>query len=366
MAIASYLTIISFQNCGQPGAITINATEEKSEGAQETPPAPPHVSYKDYEKTLTINQSRNKVDVLVVIDNSGSMSFEQSSMANRFSSFIEKLRDLDWQLGIVTTDMRIDPVNPNLKDGRLIYFERLNSYLIKSTDHIGTAQLAFAETIQRPAGEGSGNEQGIAATYRALERTLALDATNLGLIRQGAALTVILVSDSDETVVSNKPGDVSTFGRKNIPENLLEFVKTTFPEKSFKFNSIVVRDGDQACLNLSGSSNEAYGRNYQKLTHLSSGILGSVCDSDYGSQLSIIGESTTEQVRVVTLDCTPADFNSDGAVDLTMRNSTGNIITSYLLNGRLITFDAVLPVDKYKINYRCPVLNGESTSREIQ
>ena len=48
---------------------------------------PAEVKYKNYSKVISAAETSNKVDVLVVIDNSKSMVFEQTNMAQRFGSF---------------------------------------------------------------------------------------------------------------------------------------------------------------------------------------------------------------------------------------------------------------------------------------
>ena len=354
VGVFSILMITTFQNCGQPGSIALNSdkviTDLDDNASPPPPPPPPVPGYKDFSKTVDVNASSNKVDVLVVVDNSGSMSVEQSSMASRFGSFINKLNGLDWQVGIVTTDVQSDSIN---KDGRLINFNRVSRNVITSSDPMATAQTAFSETVQRPQGEGSGNEQGVKATYRALERAQN-GGSNVGLIRDGAALSVILVSDADETVNGNQTaGQESTFSDKNRAENLMAYINSQYPGKTFKFNSIIVRDNDLACLNLAGSGNEGYGKNYQKLTNLTSGILGSVCETDYSGQLSIIGDNTSETVRSVTLDCNPVDSDKNGSVDLTVRNAANQVLTNYTLNGRIITFSQALAIGTYSFSYRC-------------
>lgn len=365
LGVSFFLLISLFQNCGQPGTIAVSESQkitDLDDGAISTPPPEPNPnpgSFSDHEKIVTVNQSSNKVDVLVVIDNSISMSLEQQSMATRFSSFLARLQGLDWQVGIVTTDVRDSGIsNTALQktDGRLLPFSSLQRNVIKSTDNEIDAQSAFASVIQRPLNEGSGNEQGVKATYRALERALEATGPNVGLIRPGAALSVVLVSDSDETVNGNElTGVEATFGEKNKAANLLSYVNTTFPGKPFKFNSIIVRDQDLNCLNLARSGNEAYGKNYQKLTNLTSGVLGSVCESDYGNQLSVIGDSTTELVRNVTLDCAPADSDKNGVVDLVVKDANNVVLNNYTLSGRIVTFVAALPIGSYKFNYRCLV-----------
>jgi hypothetical protein len=361
--LAGTLLVTTFQNCGQPGSIATNSSV--LEGATSTgggdPTTVPPVSspqYRDLEKDVSVTQSAGKVDVLVVIDNSGSMAYEQQNMSSRFSSFLGRLQGLDWQVGIVTTDITTDTTNLNAIDGMLLHFDDMNSYLINSSQDFAAAQSAFSKVIQRPANEGSGNEQGVKATYRALQRAVTVGDHNVGLLRDGAALSVILVSDSDETVAGNDhTGDVSTFTELNKAVNLYNYVHTTYPDKNFKFNSIIVRDGDLACLNFKNSYNEAYGENYQTLTGMTSGILGSVCETDYGDQLSAIGDSTVELVKVVTLDCAPVDSNGDGVLDLVVTDANGNIVSGYTVNSNTVTFAQQLPVGSYKFKYRCSAVN---------
>lgn len=371
LLLSSFL-IVFFQNCGQPGSIALNdSIESQSQLAVdpigedsdevETPPSAPQphppageVGYKEYIKPLVVSAFSSKVDVLVVIDNSGSMSYEQGNMAGRFSSFLERLKGLDYQVGIVTTDVKTNRTSSYRKDGRLLPFAAFNNrYWIKSTDNAEDAKNAFADVIERSE-LGSGQEQGVKATYRALERSLDPNDNNYGFFRPGAALSVILVTDSDETTSdSTYPGDVNYFTEKNHPENLVNFVQKNFSGKSFKFNSIIVRDNDANCLEFPNSENEAYGRNYQKLTNMTSGILGSVCESDYAGQLSVIGDSTAENVKVVTLDCDPVDSDKNGAVNLVVKDQNNVEQKNFTLKGRVLSFDKPLSVGKYSFAYTC-------------
>jgi hypothetical protein len=78
-------------------------------------------------------------------------------------------------------------------------------YSIISADSV---QTAFENTIQPDPGEGSGAEQGIAATNFVIQRYLSTDTdeTNTrakNFVRHDANLAVIVVTDADETLESN-------------------------------------------------------------------------------------------------------------------------------------------------------------------
>ncbi len=62
---------------------------------------------------------RNIVDVLIVVDNSGSMVEEQAKLASNFQAFIQAFEDIDvdWQIGVVTTDVSTDEARGRLHGG---------------------------------------------------------------------------------------------------------------------------------------------------------------------------------------------------------------------------------------------------------
>lgn len=62
---------------------------------------------------------RNTVDVLIVVDNSGSMVEEQAKLASNFQAFIQYFSDVevDYQIGVTTTDMTSDGERGRLQGG---------------------------------------------------------------------------------------------------------------------------------------------------------------------------------------------------------------------------------------------------------
>ena len=60
-----------------------------------------------YSFNYTATAGYGKVDILIVNDNSASMSFEQARLAPRFANFIGDLdsRNIDYRIGMTTTDV---------------------------------------------------------------------------------------------------------------------------------------------------------------------------------------------------------------------------------------------------------------------
>ncbi|MCJ8276681.1 MAG: hypothetical protein HRT44_09770 [Bdellovibrionales bacterium] len=95
------------------------------------------------------------VDIMFVIDNSGSMNFERSSLAQRIDGMISKINGLDWQIGVISTDATS---NDAKSMGRMIELIGMpGQYILDSTMDEATAQSVFGNTVQN-FGEGSGRE----------------------------------------------------------------------------------------------------------------------------------------------------------------------------------------------------------------
>lgn len=295
--------------------------------------------YRPVQQTYAV-KANNKVDILLVIDNSASMEFEQKNMAQRMSTFVAQLTGLDWRIAVTTTD----PSSSNLGDGRLIKMTGLqNTYYVTSSMNQTQAQQVIGNTLQRSE-VGSSEEQGIKVTYRAVERAVANgNSANKEFFRSDSAFATVVISDEDE----------SKNEAKNQPQNLLNFVKTTWANKAFVFHSIITKPGDTACLNTDGYS---YGHRYAEMSRITGtgsvggAIVGSVCESDYGSQLSGIANSIQELNKVILLECAPiGNANSSVLIKLNGTNYSG----SYEVQGTRMIFDNNLPVGNYELSYQC-------------
>lgn len=283
-------------------------------------------------QTISVNNYK-KVDILVVIDNSGSMEYEQKSMAKRVSNFLSILRGLDYQIGVTTTD----PRNINLGDGRLIPIAGAQGqYLIDSSMNEADAQLRLGQTLQRPE-TGSGSEQAIRATYRAIER--ALDHSSPGnslLFREGAQFASLVISDEDE----------SDTQAKNDPNNLIQLIHNSFGgQKTFTWHSIITRPNDTACKAADGY---AYGYRYDQLSRLTGGVIGSVCEMDYASQVSGIADGIRNMLKTLTLQCQPlAQF------PIAIKRDGVDYLAPFTIEGVNLKFSEELAPGSYSVDFRC-------------
>jgi hypothetical protein len=153
----------------------------------------------------------DKVDILFVIDNSGSMAGEQAIVANSFSEFINKFvtKRLDFHVGVISTDALENPSywsnsgNPygnffNGGPGTLLSRKPSNDrFLTKNSQNL-VGQ--FTQNVQIGI-NGNGAETPFLSILRFLQADrLGEGAWNQGFLRDEAFLSVIIISDEDESI----------------------------------------------------------------------------------------------------------------------------------------------------------------------
>lgn len=319
--------IVLFQNCSQDNykiGITRQGSSSTNQGNNVPDPDPSGPTL--HQNSFTVPS--HAVDVLVVDDNSGSMTTEQSNMGDRFPQFITSLAGFDWQLGITTTDMEIDNKTSNdyRQNGRLLPFSD-NVYVINNQTQ--NAEQLFLDTVQRPAGEGDGDERGIYAAYKAIDRN---DKNLFRPVVNGASpvLAIIILSDEDERSSGGQDVD-KPLELEDEPETLINLVKQKWQDKKqLLINSIIVRPGDTACYNTQGYFKDdgtwkqegKYGTIYDLATTLTNGILGNICADDYSAQLQSMGDRILQTVDTFTLDCQPVNGQFTYKINGVLGNSS--------------------------------------------
>lgn len=226
------------------------------------------------------------VDILFVVDNSGSMADEQAKLGDRIKNFLSHLDGVDWQLGITTTD--VSNGSYGLR-GSLLTWEGTGSKIL--TKDVTNFEKTFLKTVVRKETSDcshdcpSGDEQALKAVMLAMDKR---NSTNAGFFRLNADLAVVFLSDEDE--MSTGPVNATK------PEDVLAHFRSIWGDtKRMDAYGIVIAPGDTACYNEQYSSGGNFGTHVASLVDKTRGLLGSICDQDYGSTLGQIGD------RVLTL-----------------------------------------------------------------
>jgi hypothetical protein len=237
------------------------------------------------------------VDVLFIIDNSGSMDGEIDNLADTFDVFINGFvaLGLDYQIGVVTTDMD-DPA----QSGHLLGPEPI------ITPSLADPVAAFRAATDQGAA-GSGSERGLEAAHVALSEPL-ISGHNVGLVRPGSTLSVIVVTDeNDDSEDYIRPLDFAAWLDAYQGDPALTSFSAVAGPKSGLFPCIAF---------FSGISAEPAPR-YWTVVNNTSGLHSSICDMDMGdilADLSVVasGMRTTFPLTLIPTDPAAVDVQIEG------------------------------------------------------
>lgn len=211
------------------------------------------------------------VDVLFVVDNSGSMEQEQAKLAANFETFIQYFLnlDLDFQLAVVTTDVE----NPN-ESGR---FQGTPAILKPSTSNLAGAFAANANV----GTAGSGEERGLEAARLALSEP-NLSGFNAGFLREDALLAIIIVSDEED---GGSEDDAPP--QPSVAEYVNHFLSLKNGDPARVNFSAIAGDVPNGCSSVDAEAAPAI--RYAEAVSALSGYFGSICATDFGPILDQLG-----------------------------------------------------------------------------
>lgn len=241
------------------------------------------------------DKGAGQVDILVINDNSSSMAAEQAKMAQRFSSVMSSLKDLDYHIAMTTTD--VDSTEFGQHGQIMPWADGKSNFLTPKTP---SADSVFSRTIRRQetldcAKTGkhcpSGKEQPLLSAILAFEQASSF---NKDFFRDDTDVAVLILSDEDEMSDGVSPG--VTRGTAVVDA----FRRAFGNSKNLVVHGIVIKSGDLSCLlqqqaQLAKGEKSYYGTRVEELVKLTGGATYSICDADFGGSL----ESISKQVRTL-------------------------------------------------------------------
>lgn len=238
-----------------------------------------------------------EVDVLWVVDTSGSMAKRQAEVAKQIPFFIEGLNatGLDYQIGVTTMDM-----SGSGSKGRLIAQAGTPLILTKSTSNL--VNILAGRVM---AGEsGSPVERGREAMLAALNLA-KLNGANAGFLRQNSLLNVIFVTDEE---------DESDNAVDYIAE--LDAIKPVLPlgDRSWVAHFMGVSPSDPTCKTAEWGFSSP-GTRYISLASASGGASESICDADFRRALTNVRSRVLEMLTEFPLDRPPVEASIQVFVD---------------------------------------------------
>ena len=320
------------------------------------------------QKTTTVHVTENlKSDILFVIDDSEGMASKQEKLANknRMEFFLNMVDELDYRIAFTTTSHHkggLLKIKYSRYDGSFVYDESDGSpytgktrYVLKKplegswvyNDQVVSEATLLGDTILSAGTGGSGDEQGILASYKAIERRGEYPFNDF--FRDDAPLSIILISDEDE----NGRGQ----NLKVTPREFKEFFESVWPEKPLKFHSIITEWGAICSIYypfLDTQDGAGYvGQAYKELSWITGGLILSICESSYIRHLERIGESIRNIRKTISLECEPRDEDRDGDVKDDIRLPAALQGLEFSLQGRELKFTSDVPLGTHTIVYSC-------------
>ena len=298
-----------------------------------------------YNKVYTQEAKLKPLDILLVVDNSGSMADEQSNLANTISALLTPIKDTDWRIGITTTNDYIFEGNTVVDNPICL------EVLIKAGD--SNIEDTLRSTISAmEANELYGLEAGFLRSVRGLSCTTYPD-----WVRADSSISVLIVSDEDNCSDNGKdcamrdsdgnPIPNPEGGYYWYPEGKPEFLKDYLTQTigrilgvNAKFYGIFSHPS-QPC-----SSATSIGTQYAQLVTESGGTWGDICDTDYTSSLTKISQDIALALsEQILLDHVP----EPGSVTI---NVNGAPYSNFTVEGKAVKF-ATAPAENatVSINY---------------
>ncbi len=316
--------------------------------------------------------SVRKVDILWVVDSSGSMAPKQARLAANFQGFMNQLVSakppIDFHIGVVTTDTDDETSRGALREWNL--GAKRGSYIActpqpggGSTCNAGSGSTADAVTAFQQMAvvgtSGSAHERGLLAAYLALNNPANLaTSTADNFVRPDAALYVVVVSDEDDAschplskqpICTADPGcrcapdavlaGAGAYGTSTYFTRFLETYKGYGNEDLVALAAIVALNGEAdagvpsqfgdpsahvGCCTAknggscpSGGANDGgfevayFGSRYVKVAADTGGVAISICQDDFSGALASLGYAASGLRREFRLSRGP-ELKLDG------------------------------------------------------
>ncbi len=276
-----------------------------------------NMSFDLLSESATFNQSaaevNGKIDILWVIDNSGSMQTSQQAIAANFQRFIDRFEQngFDFQIAVTASDAYKDDFNASL--GMAVY--KNGTYVVDGitytapkilTKDTPNLEQAFIANILRGI-NGSGDERTLQSMRSALNNQTNIE---MGFPRSDAYLSVIMLSDEDDFSWNgtgskeNQYNDPALYTLQSYVDFLDVKTGSTSTNRNYNINSIAIQDS--ACQNALGNNGRKIAIRQNGLASLTAGILASLC-ADFGASLATISNKIIELSTQFYLERTPSE-----------------------------------------------------------
>lgn len=252
---------------------------------------------------VDVRSDVNKIDLLIVIDDSGSMSAHQANLArnvDRLTLAAAKL-GADLHVGVLTTSM--DGFSASRLPGHLVGVKRAYARMSDADfESVLRENLTAAMTT-----DGSNREQPFASILTSLQQP-ARDGANKGFRRVDASLAVLLVTDADDqSAPLASIGQPGSSGLLSVVDFVGSLRSEVGPTGGLALHAAFIPSSDNKC-NRSG---EPVPTRIESAMELIGGArVANLCDPAFGDALEAVGTTMGRSAaREIQLPL-PADYST--------------------------------------------------------
>jgi hypothetical protein len=228
---------------------------------------PVPAKHSDVTHKLKQLQGNSVVDILWVIDNSGSMYQHQQNVISNtalfMSQFVRSGNILDWKMGLISTDVA---------DAPFIGFGPGREVTSRTPGNVGLFQGA----VNSLGTNGTYQEEGFAPMLQALQR-------NPDFVRPNSTLAVIFVTDAQEQ------------GSQSVQDLVADMAQIKSTRETVSYGIFWTRD--LGCARNPGEEEwELQGSRYGDFIQATSGKAYALCSSDFGANLADLGKDLVSRI----------------------------------------------------------------------
>lgn len=315
------------------------------------------------------------LDLLFVVDNSGSMREEQDNLADSFESFISQFsdRDLNFHIGVISTDATTGvsgwwqgttsigggcaPAYQGIYNGGMgTLLSKYSAYKFL-TPNVPDYVNKFKANV-RLGTCGSGAETGILSAYNFFDQSrIGTGGYNEGFIRDDGYLAVIFVSDEDEGVSAADTRYIKQFptSRATRVNNFKDRILSLKPDRPelIRVDAIVAPSQAECPTVYNNNGVSGVGEVYMQLANEMNGRVSNVCQ-DFSSQLVNIGTQILTFLTRFPLLQPPENADVEVKVN-------GTVIPENETNGWVLITEG----DKYYVEFRGDAIPNNGDQIEI-
>ena len=295
-----------------------------------------HKWYKDQ----YIQTSKDRVDILWVIDNSSSMSNEQYLLAKNFDQFIDRflLNKVDFRMAVTTTDSTrskdegIEGIDDGLDGNHACYWGTFTSRYAKKNEN--NFKKIFSECVKVGV-RGDSYERGLNAVDRFLERESQFKPA-YRFLRGDTNLAVFIVSDEED----DDKREVETY-----VNSILKTKSSLGPGKLRIYSVINATEKDIS------NQWETIGERYKLASKLTNGSVYSI-RSDFGTTLANLSKKVLKMLKSFQLTHKPIHVAGQKKFQVTINGQESTHFTYNKDTNSLIFHPGHVPPTNSKIEIK--------------